>query len=428
MKYLRIASVSRTNSTDMFTLGVSTSRGTDKIGQFGSGSLMGSLCWMRHEGDSPIFGLNGLRVEFECQLMKKTDGQPFRQVFKVENGEKTPLSVCLEYGEVDWVSPEMGLREWISNALDHGADLSEALTVVDESEIDFPEEMVVVYVPMSGTVRKYWQNIDKYFLHFLDMQTVPAIKKEKSSPCRVYRRGVFVRELEVKTIFDYNLDFDINESRTGSSDSIREKIQRFSIGNGDVKTPPEYVRELTQAVLMNLDCLEVRDSYWYTHLCGSEWNDFLKTQTFQVHDGHEDGHGHHVQTIWYKRFVNANKSLDGMTHLTQAVKEGNLIIPNPPELTKMAQQIWEMIDAAGMCNDKTMPKVECFKTKDGSIPKAFGVYDRSAQTVSISELTINQETLLHEFGHHITGAPDYSSEFTAFFVRLAREYMKLAFG
>jgi hypothetical protein len=56
VQYLKIVSKSITTPEDMFTLGVSTSRGkVDKIGQFGSGSLMGVLAWMREFGDAPKF-------------------------------------------------------------------------------------------------------------------------------------------------------------------------------------------------------------------------------------------------------------------------------------------------------------------------------------------------------------------------------------
>lgn len=427
MKFLRIASESRTNSVDMFTLGVSTATGTEKIGQFGSGSLMGTLCWMREEGESPIFGLNGSRVEFECRLTKKTDGQAFRQVLMNENGVQTPLSVSLEYGQVDWTKPEMGLREWISNAIDAGANLDDALSIVEESEMDFPSHMVVVYVPMCGTVKKYWQNIDTFFLHFLGLQSQETLIKESATPCKVYRRGVLIREMDFKTICDYNLDFEINESRNGSSDSIETKIKRYCIGL-DGQHSPEYTRRIETAVLDNLDCVEVRSTNYYENLYGSIKTYFAeKVVTYTVHPGHEHGKGYNVAQHWYKRIINANPKMDGMASISKSVREGHIIVSNPPELVKLAQSVWDMIDLAGLCNDKTMPKVECFKTKDGNQPDMLGAYDEKLQTVSVWERAINQETLIHEFGHYITGADDRTVAFTSFFIRLSSEYMKLAF-
>ena len=55
MRYLKIVSQSNTNPEDLFTLGVSTSRGTDKIGQFGSGTLMGVLAWLRTQNSCLFF-------------------------------------------------------------------------------------------------------------------------------------------------------------------------------------------------------------------------------------------------------------------------------------------------------------------------------------------------------------------------------------
>jgi predicted Zn-dependent protease with MMP-like domain len=427
MKYLRIASKSRTNSVDMFTLGVSTATGTEKIGQFGSGSLMGTLCWMREEGDSPIFGLNGSRVEFECLLTKKSDGTAFRQVFQNENGNKIPLTVSLEYGQVDWTKPEMGLREWISNAIDQGADLSSALSIIEESDMDFPEDQVVVYVPYCATVRKYWQNIDTYFLHFLGLEKQETLIKEQATPCKVYRRGVLIREMEFKTICDYNLDFDINESRNGSSDSIETRIKRYCIGL-DGKHSQEYISRIESAVLSNLDCVEVRSTNYYENLYGPFKQYFAERSGYTVHPGHEQGKGHTVQQHWYSRIISANSKLDGMANVGKSVREGNIIVQNPAELNRLANSVWEMIDLAGLTNGKSMPQVECFKTRDGSNPIMLGMYDQKLQTVSVWERAINQETLIHEFGHHITGADDRTREFTSFFIRLSSEYMKLAFS
>lgn len=149
MKYVKIVSKSVTTPEDMFTLGVSTSRGKEnKIGQFGSGTLLGTLAWMRVYGTSPVFMINGKKVVFETKDVLKSDGEPFKQVLMCHSRKKAPLSVALEYGTLDWPTACLGLREWISNAIDGSAEGTDPKTlIVLTNKIEASDDEVAVFVP-----------------------------------------------------------------------------------------------------------------------------------------------------------------------------------------------------------------------------------------------------------------------------------------
>ena len=405
MQYLKIVSSSVTTPTDMFTLGVSTSRGKDdKIGQFGSGSLMGTLAWLREFGEAPVFILNGVRVEFDSRPVLKSDGEAFHQV--TMNGQ--PLSVALEYGELDWKSAELGLREWICNAIDAGADIHKCLQIVDE--VSASSDEVAVFVPFAGIAKKYYQNIDKYFLHFCGKEKIQYIEKNSISKCRIYRRGIFIRELEEQSLYDYNMDFDINECRTGSSDSIVSTIA-YEVIRG---TNEEHVEAVFQAVLTNQDCIEVTDST-YENLYG-HWKDILPLKDVQIRT--PNLHKQNCIPVlmhWYSRIVKIAPNLDGLLTTSASEIAGYKLATASDATRVIFDNICSMIEMLEMTGGHGRPNLEIFSTNQGSRPKCFGYYDKRRQTVAIWDgCPACANTIAHELGHHYTKADDWNMNFVDF--------------
>lgn len=428
MSFLKISSISTTNSTDMFTLGVSTARGNaEKIGQFGSGSLMATLLWIRLYGVSPIFMINGRRVEFICKPERTTTGGTFRRIYMLEDGESTPMSVALEYGEVDWRSHDMSLREYISNAIDQGTDITESMELAQE--IVGRPDSVEVYIPINPDVTKYWHNIDKYFLHFNNKQTISIIDKSEMSHCRVYRRGVFIRELGCMSLFDYNLDFDINESRNGSSDSMEREIYRVCGGYNPKAQPTDEHREkiLRYAIANNSGnhpTIETNTASRYS-IHPKLWKETFEKvaggKKFSIINGDNNIC---VDSSWYNDIKEICPHLDGLFDLSPAKRSNNLIPVKPDAKTvKRVECLWEKLKALGMTNDKQMPKVELFKTKNGQQPYALGLY--SGGTISIwADQVASNQTILEELLHHASDCEDHSSAFQEFIIRTLTEAME----
>jgi hypothetical protein len=415
VQYLKIVSKSITTPEDMFTLGVSTSRGkVDKIGQFGSGSLMGVLAWMREFGDAPKFVINGKKVSFSSKPVLKSDGEVFHQVLM----NRVPLSVALEYGELDWKTPELGLREWICNALDAGANLSDALQVVNNMSTEANE--VAVFLPFTGIAKRYYQNIDTYFLHFRNLQDTEFIPKNAVSPCRIYRKGIFVRELQENSLFDYNLHFDINECRTGSSDSLMQTIEYAMLSTHNTN----YMDSVFKAVLDSENCIEVKMSA-YTSVYGL-WSSFLKDQTVKVGKSNlEREDVIPVMDHWYKRIVDVAPHLDGLANISLASVRGLTEVSVPTTTQSVFNELCSMIEILDMTGGKNRPNLETFSMPQGQRPPALGYYDPNRQTVLIwNEAPNDMNTLTHELGHHYSGGQEWSKVFIDFGYELFARMIK----
>jgi hypothetical protein len=408
-KYLKIVSTSVTSPEDMFTLGVSTSRGKEeKIGQFGSGALLGTLAWIRTYGESPVFLVNGKRVTFSTRDIKKSDGETFKQVLMKVDRKSNPLTVALEYGTLDWPTPDLGLREWISNAIDTGANIRESMSIVSKIEADDSE--VAVFVPYTDIAKAYYDDLPKYFLHAVGKEKDPIIDKDQISPCRIYRKGVFIRELLEESLFDYNLDFSINECRTGSSDSLKNDCNlRWQYYEDNV----DRLKKIRKAILQRMEILET-DTYW-TSLSGKMyelWKELigevsLCSTSFVVPNCTP------ITAKWYDVIVGHIPELNGLSGFTEAAILGFDVQPPSESHAKIFNLICETIETIGLTDGLPRPSLEMYDTKDGSQPKMAGIYTRATKHVMVwkrcEELT---STMVHELCHHYTrGADDYSRRF-----------------
>lgn len=431
--YLKITSVSTTNPIDMFTLGVSTARGdANKIGQFGSGSLMSTLLWLRNYGCSPVFILNGTRVEFESRPEKTSTGGVFHRVYMSVDGVETPLSVALEYGELDWTAPEMALREWICNALDQGAAIEDTLSKV--ATLDCTPDEVCVFIPMVPDVQKYWQHIDKYFLHYSDRQAQKCIEKPQVSPCRLYRKGVFVRELNVNTLFDYNLsDLPVNECRTGSSDSMLSRIDDVQCGEGGADS---YYDTIFEAIIGHVDCYEVTHTSSWLY---SSFRDCLKRQAdrgVRVRRLKESGivpdgtTGYPILNAWYSAFTNHCPALCGYPDRFAADNQVQLHDATD-DLVALADDCWRFLTTLlpGSATGKARPSVHSFTTLDGQPPYFMGRFDATQNRVLIwRDCISSRQTMLEEMAHAISGCSDHTRSFQEYLFRVITEAYEVIAG
>ena len=408
-KFLKIVSTSITTPEDMFTLGVTTSRGKEeKIGQFGSGSLMGTLVWMRSFGSSPVFLVNGKKVSFETKDVLKSDGEVFKQVIMKTDRKKNPLTVALEYGELDWRTADLGLREWISNAIDAGADLREAVQVVDKISAEVNE--VAIFVPFEGLAKKYFENLGQHFLHYDGKQEEKVIDKITPSPCRIYRKGVFVRELLDDSLFDYNLDFSINECRTGSSDNLKNDIN-YHMGYHSTR---EQAALMLEAILSGKEVVET-ETYWVR--VGTEMKNLLLelvgtlclcSNTFKVANCvaiHED---------WYKKITEEVPELDGLASYCEAAIRGFEVHEPTEKEQGMFNLLCETIEALGLNNGMGRPSLSMYTNPIKEAPKFRGMYTKNTQHVMVFRDVDYPRVMIHEICHHYSSADDYSKGFIDF--------------
>jgi hypothetical protein len=412
MKCVKIVSKSVTTPEDMFTLGVSTSRGKDdKIGQFGSGTLLGTLAWMRAYGTSPVFMINGKKVTFQTKDILKGDGIPFQQVLMCQGQKKSPLNVALEYGTLDWPTACLGLREWISNALDAGATPGELLVLTNK--IEASDDEVAVFVPYTDLAKEYFDNIGKYFLHFVGKQDDQVIDKDTVSKCRIYRKGVFIRELTEDSLFDYNMNFSINECRTGSSDSLIQTIQYHVTYYEKAK---ERLAKIRDAVLIKMELVETDKIYsGFSDAFVEVWKELigkigLCPTNFTIANATA------IEPRWHKSVISEIPELNGIAEVCEAEIRGFLISPPSEAVLKHYNDICELIETVGLSDGLDRPKLIMYNTKDGAHPGFLGLHNSSKSEVMLWEKNKRlSETMVHELAHHYTrGADDYTSAFAKF--------------
>jgi hypothetical protein len=390
---------------------------------------MGSLLWMREYGDSPVFNLNGKRYEFESFPQKTETGTIFHQVLLKEGRKKgVPMSIALEHGAIDWTKPEMALREWISNALDQGMTLRDSLSIVDR--VDAVSDEVAVFVPLNGTCKKYWQEIDKHFLHLEDKDKVLILEKPAISKCKIYRKGVFIRELDRPSVFDYNLNVSIDESRNGSSDSMVDAVMDvvvYGAYNGVSlmgKDKEIYTSAVLRAVRENQDCIEVRDHTYRTMIYGSLWNEPLRKLIGNTLFGKVRPNCPpeliEVQPHWQQRIVQLVPELDGNRDVSDALLKGMVIVENDPKTVELFEGIVSLISLMGLTNGKDRPRLETFKTANGQDPPSLGFYKNGIVSMW-RDCASSKAIILEELCHHYSGQKDMTRQFQDYLFRLITE-------
>jgi hypothetical protein len=262
---------------EAFTLlGASTKRGSNNsatIGKFGTGNKHGVAVLLRNQLNPVVFAGN-LKLEFGTRQQLVDDGikkTSFNRVVVkfggkdregINRSSTEDLGFVLEHGSADWLSVDLAIREFVSNALDRSVEEGEqafvqnyisgkwglesddqevldALDVYRETATDYKNVVVEVvnenqvraksgytrvFVPMNAEVLQFFNDLGKWFLHFSEPELLNKTilpKRDRNLGNRrsavIYRRGVRVREFEsvdTESLYDYNLEnLKLDESR-----------------------------------------------------------------------------------------------------------------------------------------------------------------------------------------------------------------------
>jgi hypothetical protein len=264
--YLKIENPGVVPPEAITTLGVSladTAKAPGVIGQFGSGSKHSIALLLRNEL-APIVYAGTLRLEFSTRPQVVTDTQATKSFERVmvkyggvdpvtgsSRSSTEDLGFVLDFGKLDWDDVAMALREFVSNAIDRsiretGDWSSVSVEVVGENHVRAKAGYTRVFVPLTPEVLQFHADLDKWFLHFSEPESLTKAilpKKNRNLGDRkaavIYRRGVRVREFEssdTESLFDYNLDcLKIDESRKASDWDVRHHAGK-ALANADAET------------------------------------------------------------------------------------------------------------------------------------------------------------------------------------------------
>lgn len=419
MKYLMIQNTGVAPIQSFTVLGLSTARGNaDKIGQFGSGSKHAINLLLRNNL-KPVIYLGNDCLDFSTRTDYMGD-RKFEQVVYNFRGECKDLGFALEYGEMDWNSIGMALREIISNAIDSVGSDNVIMDIVDD--IVPHDNHTTIYLPATQEITEYVKNIGKYFLHFSDASAkCGVLTKTEPGPVKIYRKGVFVRQSSspYNSLFDYNMGegSKIDESRNMSETTVREEAAKLLFS--DLDASKAYIKA----------CISSENRFWECDL--ASWN--IPSSSNKLILAAKELHGDAYYTDSQKVYASAKslghnvilvkhgfpllsyflKNADDC--LNRAQKEGLQTFPASAETKKCLTRVWTKLGNAGMTRNKVKPNVMEFADTSTNGEEVMGYYDDSNKTVYINRDYVGVNVvMLEECAHYITGAADFTREFQNF--------------
>lgn len=483
--YLRIENIGVAPADAFTVLGVSMadqSSNAGMIGQFGSGSKHSIALLLRNELQPIVFAGN-LKLEFSTRPQVVTDSQATKRFERVvvkyggtdANGVSRSatedLGFVLDFGRLDWDDVAMGLREFVSNAIDRsirekGDWSGVTVDVVGESQVRAKAGYTRVFVPLTPEVLEFYNNLGKWFLHFSEPESLGKAILPKANrnlgdrrAAVIYRRGVRVREFEssdTESLFDYNLDnLTIDESRKASDWDVRHGAGK-ALSNGDSKTlailfekllssEKSYwefgfdIYSLQPAYFDSTEAIENRKKAWqaaFESIAGEESVLATKATANQL-----ERKGY--KPVLAPENIFSAAGLYGVKTASSVLSADELSGREITKATVDAQAavdyIWDVIEEIGLINGKDKPEVRTFSSildagtmlngyyRDGIvyINRDLAVGDASllAGSKALSDRLL--KVALEEIAHYATnGATDNSRDFQDYAfevaIRLAR--------
>jgi hypothetical protein len=449
------------------------------IGTFGSGGKHSVGALLRANTNVQIFcGLTKLSYFSKPKKLRKASGgeNMQQQVCCIIGGSLPPgapedermgtkeLSFTLDFGSHDWpmsTGVELACREFVSNAIDGQLEMTGdfdgvVVEVVDESKVRAKDGFTRVFLPLTEKVQKFYNELGKWFLHFSEPDVVrkhtkvlPKANRNRTDVNRavVYRRGVYVREFmasNLASLFDYNLDVQLNEARTFDDWSAKREVA-VALRNADRSVIARILMAIQkgeQAWELTLDEYGLVPASWETEDVAvvetrkGEWQaaaqlvigdngvfcDDVKCVGEMV-----EKKGFNPVRVENKAWLNALK-LNGVRTdehiLTQDDKAGR-VFSEPNDVTILALDIvWKAMESLGMTSGKSKPACGRFQEPIDCEARAAGLYRPEMKTVYLNvEYAENLDykavyVMVEEVIHHISGATDFSRDFQTLLVQI----------
>jgi hypothetical protein len=421
------------------------------IGQFGSGTKFAINLCLRNA--LPVWVYCGkTRLEFSLEKEVVNDGlrdeTVYHVIYRKNNNQYKRAGWVLDWGLLDWSDIGMGLREFISNAIDRTlredgslacAQLNNELSVkiVDDADRRAKAGFTRVYVALNDKVREYYGDLGKKFLHFSDdpESAKPGLIAKDIGPAQIYRNGVWVRELAYDSVYDYNFNTDeikIDESRNSSDYAVRAACAR--------KLQDAKASELAPILRAQLDAVDtVEANFDEDYLTGfgsldstqsAQWREAWEAaagpgavacdNTFSVDYTEKKGHNAGmVGSNWMK----ALKKVDGVNTAYDVLnvdeQRGRTTVPATSDAVCAVDWAWETFELAGLTGNRERPEVYCFQQISSAEAATNGYQNTEGVHIHIDIANDGQsnelrKTALEEVTHWITGATDNSRDFQNF--------------
>jgi hypothetical protein len=400
-------------------LGVSTARGNSKkVGMFGSGGKHSVNILLRY-GLNPVIFLG----ENELKFFSKPDfmgDKQYNRVCYTYKGQTERTGFSLEFGEMDWDSVEMTLREFISNAIDAVGVENVVLDIVD-TPVAY-NDSTSIYIPLTPEVQKYYNNLSSKFLHFINKQDV-EIFENNDGLAKIYRKGVFVREINQynpSSMFNYNLGHNtkIDESRNMSDSSCIDYCSKILGSNKEYLI--KYFKSLTD---LSKKCWEDKFYYWCfdKELVKEVWQEVYGNAVASDNEKIGNTAKAKGKLVVYVRNLELIRTLDlpvAEKFITKVESSGYSIQDANNTTIKNFNKVWRKLDGIGLTMNKPKPVVKNFTgvAQNGSVIR--GYYDNGCIYINVDD-SGSFQTILEECAHYITEADDFSRDFQEFLTNVA---------
>lgn len=239
-------------------LGISVKEIDDPIGMFGSG-LNYSVALAAREGVEVVVFSGTKRIEF-CQIPTEFRGRRTQRIDVLVEDEVIPTSITTDFGKHDWNDHWLILREFFANAADEG---SHVLRLADEDPVGEPG-CSRVFIQITPRLRQVVDNLEYYIRStgLIEETGTGRIYSRLGEKCRIYKQGIFVTELPVSSLYDYDLfDLNLTESRTATVSDIRWAIAEL-LATCSLERRVEFIKAVTNTQ----EKLIERDLYYH------DWN------------------------------------------------------------------------------------------------------------------------------------------------------------
>ena len=406
-KYLKITNHGISHPEAFTLLGVSTARGeATKIGQFGSGAKMGILTCLRHS-INPVIVSGESVIKFDC-IQRSMGEKKYDQVIAIIDGKEKELGFALEFGAIDWTKIDYAIREFVSNAKDQGGcDIS-----VVEHINPVSVNSTSVYVEYTDEVKKYHENLSKYFLNTQDI-----IRDNELTPFKVYRKGVLVCENETEnSLFAYNIaDLKVDESRNAETYmTLYQSATALRHMNED------QAKILVKAFINSTDCVEVNrfdPSYMNLYSINQKIKNAWDTLFGDLRIVSADllqyaANKNQCIAVPAKAFVvlsNASVPTAEIAGSEKGAKSGFIPIDITADCKRIFNRVWKKVQNLGLHAGKDKPNLAMFSKPMSCGSTIGGYYEKN--TVYIDRNHVNAKVILEEIGHYITDADDCTRDF-----------------
>jgi hypothetical protein len=284
-----------------------------------------------------------------------------------------------------------------------------------------------VFVPLNPTVQKFFNELSSRFLHFSDKETKTVLEKTNGGQARIYRKGVFVRELESwnnKSLFDYNFgdELEIDECRNANDWDCKRQIGKVLSTNVDMLSMMfrRFINGVSETML--------EDTLSQYHITpndqwGTMWTNIADEKTVVVSQSQLNitefltKKGLKVCIVpdtWYKSMATVKEIKKGTDCLNKLENRGCNVIEPTEKAKIILDEVWGWLVDINMTNKKKKPNIKCFsRVIENGESILFGYCEGDTIFIN-SDYDDNKQTYLEEIAHYITEATDGTREFQEF--------------